>query len=80
MMARLQRFPEYRFIGRRDSMVVYDCDDQGQFGDLEAAIGDLGLDQTNLLQAFAPDDLPEARNRGFAPARHRPEAAELLGG
>ena len=80
MMARLQRFPEFRFIGRRDSMVVYDCDDQGQLGDLEDAIGDFGLDRRNLLQAFAPDDIAEARNRGFAPARSRPETAELLGG
>jgi hypothetical protein len=69
MMARLRRFPEYRFIGRRDSMVVYDCDDEGQFGDLEASVRDLGLDQSNLLQAFAPDDLTEAANRGFHAAK-----------
>ena len=68
-MARLQRFPDYRFIGRRDSMVVFDCDDQGQFLDLQASVRDLGLDQRNLLQAFAPDELPEAVNRGFKTAK-----------
>jgi hypothetical protein len=49
-------------------MIVYDCDDQTQFRDLEGSVRDLDLDRKNLLQAFAPDDQPEAANRGFRPA------------
>lgn len=66
-MGRLRRFPEYRFIGRRDTMRVFDCDDPAQFQELEAAVAALRLDDRNLLSAFAPDSLAEARNRGFRP-------------
>lgn len=66
-MERLRRFAEYRFVGRRDEMIVYDCDDPTQFVDLESAVADLGLEQLNLLQPFAPDTLAEAMNRGFKP-------------
>ena len=34
-MARLRRFEENRFIGARDTMVVYDCDDEAQFSLIE---------------------------------------------
>jgi len=64
---RLRRFAEYRFVGRRDQMIVYDCDDPSQFLDLESAVADLALMQRNLLQPFAPDTLAEALNRGFEP-------------
>lgn len=64
-VSRLRRFPDNRFIGRRDEMIVYDCDDESRFAALQAAIGRLALDEKNLLQAFAPDGLLEARNRGF---------------
>jgi hypothetical protein len=64
-MGRLRRFQGYRIIGRRDQMTAYDCDDESQFAELEASVADLALDQINGLQAFAPDDLAEARNRGF---------------
>jgi hypothetical protein len=45
-------------------MLVFDCDDRGQFealanGGLDVPIGDNGL------QGFAPDTLTEAQNRGF---------------
>jgi hypothetical protein len=49
-------------------MIVFDCDDQNFFRELEASVRDLDLDMKNLLQAFAPDDLAEAANRGFAPS------------
>lgn len=68
MMGRLRRFPDNRFIGRRDLMTVYDCDDETQFEELRAATEELALDHRNLLQAVAPDMLPEAQNRGFRPA------------
>lgn len=64
-MTRLRRFPDNRFIGRRDEMVVYDCDDPGKFDTLVAAIRELSLDSNNQLQSFAPDTVHEARNRGF---------------
>jgi hypothetical protein len=71
MMGRLRRFPDNRFIGRRDLMVAYDCDDESQFEDLRASTEELALDHRNLLQAVAPDTLTEAQNRGFRPADRR---------
>ena len=68
-MNRLRQFPDHRIIGRRDQMVAFDCDDADQFEELAKANEDLGLGQRNLLQAFAPDTLEEAGNRGFAPRR-----------
>jgi hypothetical protein len=65
MMGRLRRFGDYRFIGRRDQMRVYDCDDPEQFQALEQAVSEFRLDIRNLLSSFAPDTLAEARNRGF---------------
>ena len=67
-MARLRRFPDYRFVGRRDQMIAFDCDDPDQFAQLHAAVEEGGLDMKNRLQAFAPDTLTEARNRGFRAA------------
>jgi hypothetical protein len=66
-MGRLRRFAEHRFIGRRDEMLVYDCDDPNQFALLERAVLDLRLDLVNGLSSFAPDTAAEARNRGFKP-------------
>jgi hypothetical protein len=67
MMARLKRFEDYRYIGDRVTMTVYDTDDPTQFGMLEKRVADDLLYQKNLLQSFAPDDLAEARNRCFKP-------------
>lgn len=64
-MGRLRRFPGYRIVGRRDQMVAFDCDDETQFALLQEAVNDGELDMKNLLQAFAPDTMVEARNRGF---------------
>jgi hypothetical protein len=66
-MGRLRRFAEYRFIGRRDEMRFYDCDDPDQFDVLEDAVSKLKLDMINQLSSFAPDTSAEARNRGFGP-------------
>lgn len=66
-MGRLRRFPDYRIVGRRDLMIAFDCDDPAQFAVLEPAVEEFGLDLKNQLQAFAPDTLVEARNRGFRP-------------
>jgi len=68
-MSRLHRFEAYRFIGTRDTMWLYDCDDLAQFGELEARLIDDDLLGRNLLQAFSPDTVDEAINRGFKPRR-----------
>ena len=68
-MSRLARFESYRFIGVRDTMRVYDCDDSEQFETLQELVSDGDLLNRNFLQALAPDTLTEAVNRGFrAPA------------
>ena len=66
-MARLKRFEEHRWIGTRRDMRVYDCDDQAQYETLAALVEQENLLDGVGLQAFAPDTLPEARNRGFRP-------------
>lgn len=66
-MSRLSRFEEYRFLGTRDTMRVYDSDDADQFAALEERVAEDDLVDRKLMQAFAPDTLAEARNRGFKP-------------
>jgi hypothetical protein len=67
-VSRLSRFESYRFIGTRDDMRVYDCDDDGQFQTLEERLTRDDLVAQKLVQSFAPDSVEEARNRGFKPA------------
>lgn len=67
-MARLRRFEDYRFVGTRDTMLVYDTDDPEQLAQLEARVEADDLFNRILLQSFAPDTLAEARNRSFRPA------------
>jgi hypothetical protein len=64
-VGRLRRFPDRRFIGIRDEMIVYDCDDEGQFRLLDERDERESLTGRNTLQSFGPDTLAEARNRGF---------------
>ncbi|MDP2623401.1 MAG: hypothetical protein Q8Q29_06350 [Actinomycetota bacterium] len=65
-MGRLRRFPNHRFVGTRDDMVVHDCDDEARFSALEARVAADDLERRNLLAGFGPDTLAEARNRGFS--------------
>lgn len=67
-MTRLRRFPESRYVGTRDDMIVYDCDDDAQVEALRARIDLEELPARLLVSTFAPDTLAEARNRGFTPA------------
>lgn len=62
-MGRLRRFPDHRFIGLRDTMRVYDCDDDRQFSEIQARAE--SIDGENVFQTFGPDTLLEANNRGF---------------
>ena len=64
-MGRLRRFERARFVGTRDTMIVYDCDDDRQFAELRRRFETEELLRRNLLSTFSPDSLPEARNRGF---------------
>lgn len=67
-MARLRSYSDFRFVGDRLTMVVYDTDDDGQAEQMQNRIVDADLFQRNLVSTFAPDTLDEARNRGFTPA------------
>ena len=67
-MGHLTRFDEHRFVGTRDDMRVHDCDDDSELESLVERVGSDELLKRNLLQAFAPDTLAEARNRGFRPS------------
>lgn len=66
-MSRLARFEQYRFIGDRRTMRVYDCDVPEQRAAMAELVGDEDLIRRLLVQSFAPDTLVEARNRGFRP-------------
>ena len=64
-MSRLRQFPDHRFIGTRDDMQLYDCDDAGQFAALSERVAEDELVEKTLLSSFAPDTAEEAANRGF---------------
>lgn len=66
-MPRLSRFERSRFVGARDTMVVYDCDDKQQFAVIERRLESDDLLGRRLVQTYGPDTLAEARNRGFRP-------------
>ena len=68
-MARLKRFVDFRFVGDRDTMLVYDTDDEAQAEGLAIRAEAQDLWGKNLLQSFAPDGLEEAANRGFRAVR-----------
>lgn len=66
-MGRLKRFEDFRFLGTRDTMKVYDCDDTEQLRSLERRVEAKDLVARNLIQSFGPDSLAESANRGFRP-------------
>ncbi len=71
-MARLRRFEHHRFVGTRDDMCVYDCDDEAEAERLRERVESEDLLGAKLLQTFGPDTLAEARNRGFRPIVRSP--------
>jgi hypothetical protein len=66
-MGRLRRFADSRFVGLRDEMRVYDCDDEAQYELLKQRVEGEDLLALSLVASFGPDTLAEARNRGFRP-------------
>ena len=64
-MARLSAFADHRFVGTRDDMRFFDCDDPSQFAALSERVERELLVEANALQSFSPDVPAEARNRGF---------------
>lgn len=64
MAQRPVRFEHHRYLGDKRSQVVWDVDDerldQGVIDELMAS---------EQFTCFAPDTLPEARNRGYRLAR-----------
>lgn len=66
-MSRLSRFDAYRFVGIRDTMRFYDCDDESQFDELSGRVAEEGLVGRDMVQVFAPDTPIEAMNRGYRP-------------
>lgn len=67
-MSRLARFGDYRYIGVRDTMTFYDCDDVVEFEKLAEMVDGEDLVGRKMLQSFAPDSPEEAANRGFKAA------------
>ena len=65
-MSRLRQFPDHRYIGTRDDMRLYDCDDADQFAALSERVADDEMVEKTLLSSFAPDTAEEAANRGFS--------------
>jgi hypothetical protein len=70
-MPELRRLAGHRFVGVRDTMVVYDTEDAEERSALAGRVADDDLVGRDLVQTFGPDTLPEARNRGFRAAAPR---------
>jgi len=66
---RLNRFEHHRYVGIRKNMMVYDCDDEKQFESLNEYLKDYDYVSLNLVQSFSPDNIDEAKNRGFRPIK-----------
>jgi len=66
---RLNRFEHHRYVGIRKNMMVYDCDDEKQFESLNEYLKDYDYVSLNLVQLFSPDNIDEAKNRGFRPIK-----------
>ena len=67
-MKRLDRLENFRYVGYRKNMKVYDCDSEEQFEKLITLTSKIDYIKLNLIQSFSPDNIDEAKNRGFKPA------------
>ena len=68
-MNRLNRIGHHRYVGIRKNMKVYDCDDEKQFESLNEYLKNYDYVSLNLVQSFSPDNIDEAKNRGFRPIK-----------
>ncbi len=68
-MNRLNRFEHHRYVGIRKNRKVYDCDDEKQFESLNEYLKNYDYVSLNLVQSFSPDNIDEAKNRGFRPIK-----------
>lgn len=75
-MPRLRHFEHHRFVGLRDTMLVFDTDDSDQAERAADLIVSGGALDRLAVSTFAPDSLVEARNRGFRPVPARYVAHE----
>ena len=60
-MDRPGRFAEHRYLGDKRTQIVYDIDELGD-GDEPIVVE---LVESEQYMCFAPDQLAEARNRGY---------------
>lgn len=63
-MSRPTRFEHYRYLGDKRNQVVYDLDLLDD-PDVAAAVDDILAAES--FATFGPDELSEARNRGYRP-------------
>jgi hypothetical protein len=68
-MARLRRLEHHRFVGLRDTRIVYDTDDSAQAAQLVARAGTDDVTAVLPVVTFGPDTIAEARNRGYRSPR-----------
>jgi hypothetical protein len=68
-MARPTRFEHHEWLGDKRTQVVHDLD---RIGD---ACGIEELMASEQFASFGPDELAEARNRGYRPCKHCVQAA-----
>jgi len=66
-MARPSRFEHHRYLGDKDSMVVYDLDALDDHPEAAAAVE--RVIASERFATFGPDTLAEARNRCYRPHR-----------
>ena len=63
-MARPTRFEHFRWLGDKRSTVVHDLDNVADGCRLDDLLA------SEQFATFGPDELVEARNRGYKPCRH----------
>ena len=58
-MTTLRPFDDHRFVGDKRTFVVHDVEHESPECDID------GIVRAERLALFGPDNLPEARNRGY---------------
>ena len=63
-MSRPSRFEEHRWLGDKRIQIVHDLDNIQPECELDELLA------AEQFATFGPDELPEARNRGYRPCAH----------